>query len=206
MGRGAETRERIVTEARRLFAGQGYDGATMAQIAGAAGITEGAIYRHFSDKKALFLACLEPVLKETFTRSLALAEDAADTRQMAQEMIEVRLQLLQENRESFNILFTQAVHHPELLAQLRDFVRAQMDAALPVVTKLEQRGLLRRRPNLLILGLGLTVGMWAVQSFPHDQDGLKDCFGVPFTAEQTLADLVEFVLYGIAGVPAGGKE
>ncbi|MGE5508782.1 MAG: TetR/AcrR family transcriptional regulator [Chitinophagales bacterium] len=206
MGRGADTRGRLITEARSLFASQGYDRTTMAQIARAAGITEGAIYRHFSDKRALFQACIGPVLEEAFSRSLALVVDAADPRRMVQEMVEVRLQLLRENRESFDIIFTQAMHHPDLLAQLHDFVRAQMQAVGPVVSRLQERGWLKRRPNVLILGLGLTVGMWAVQNFQRDNGGLKDCFGVPFSQEQTLQDLVEFVLYGLAGEPAEVKE
>ena len=53
------TRGRIEAEALRLFAAKGVDGTSMRDIAGAVGVTEGAIYRHFASKdelaRALFL-------------------------------------------------------------------------------------------------------------------------------------------------------
>ena len=51
---GAATRERIVASAERLFAERGYSGVSMPAIAAAAGITAGAIYKHFESKEQLF--------------------------------------------------------------------------------------------------------------------------------------------------------
>lgn len=48
------TRARILAEAERLFAESGFDGVSMPAIAEAAGITPGAIYRHFDGKAELF--------------------------------------------------------------------------------------------------------------------------------------------------------
>jgi AcrR family transcriptional regulator len=54
-----DTRSRIEAEALALFAAKGVDGTSMRDIAAAVGVTEGAIYRHFSSKedlaRALFL-------------------------------------------------------------------------------------------------------------------------------------------------------
>ncbi len=47
---GAKTRERILAQALRLFVEQGFAETTTRDIAKAAGITEGAIYRHFESK------------------------------------------------------------------------------------------------------------------------------------------------------------
>lgn len=55
-----DTRQRIEAEALRLFAARGVDGTSMRDIAGAVGVTEGALYRHFASKddlaRALFLS------------------------------------------------------------------------------------------------------------------------------------------------------
>lgn len=51
---GAATRERILAAAERLFAERGYSGVSMPAIAAAAGITAGAIYKHFVSKEQLF--------------------------------------------------------------------------------------------------------------------------------------------------------
>jgi len=48
------TRERILNAAERLFAEQGYGNVSMPAIAAAAGITAGAIYKHFESKDELF--------------------------------------------------------------------------------------------------------------------------------------------------------
>ena len=49
-----ETKERILLEALRLFAANGYEGVSVSDIAGALGITKGALYRHYPGKRAIF--------------------------------------------------------------------------------------------------------------------------------------------------------
>lgn len=51
--RGAETRDRILVEASRLFAVQGYHRTTTREIAGAVGISQPSLFFHFSSKKAI---------------------------------------------------------------------------------------------------------------------------------------------------------
>lgn len=53
---GAATRERILVAAERLFAERGFSGVSMPAIAAAAGITAGAIYKHFAGKEELFFS------------------------------------------------------------------------------------------------------------------------------------------------------
>jgi AcrR family transcriptional regulator len=55
----AEERRQVVLEAAcRVFSKSSYRGATTADIARAAGITEPILYRHFGSKRDLYLACL----------------------------------------------------------------------------------------------------------------------------------------------------
>ncbi|MDI6711963.1 MAG: helix-turn-helix domain-containing protein [Anaerosomatales bacterium] len=54
--RGEATKKRLVDAAARVFAERGYGGATTKEIARAAGVAEGTIYRHFADKRELFAA------------------------------------------------------------------------------------------------------------------------------------------------------
>lgn len=56
------TRTRIQTEAARLFVASGYHGVSMREVAEAVGVTKPALYHHFADKEALFLALLEGAL------------------------------------------------------------------------------------------------------------------------------------------------
>ena len=50
----ADTKERILLTALRLFAANGYEAVSVSDIAGALGITKGALYRHYRSKRDLF--------------------------------------------------------------------------------------------------------------------------------------------------------
>jgi len=54
-----ERRKLIVEAAGRLFGERGYDGTRLDAVAAAAGVTKPVLYRHFADKRALYLALLE---------------------------------------------------------------------------------------------------------------------------------------------------
>lgn len=54
--RGETTRQQLLDAAAAVFSERGYARATTKEIAKAAGVAEGTIYRHFADKKELFRA------------------------------------------------------------------------------------------------------------------------------------------------------
>lgn len=54
--RRATTRAALLAAATRLFAEKGYEATSTEEILAAAGLTRGALYHHFADKRALFLA------------------------------------------------------------------------------------------------------------------------------------------------------
>jgi AcrR family transcriptional regulator len=49
-----QTRAKVLAAARRLFSEEGYEGATIRDIASAAGMSTGAVFANFSDKSDLF--------------------------------------------------------------------------------------------------------------------------------------------------------
>jgi len=50
----AETRRDLLLAARELFATRGYNGTSIGAVVDAAGVTRGALYHHFPDKRSLF--------------------------------------------------------------------------------------------------------------------------------------------------------
>jgi len=75
----AEARRAVVLEtACRVFSRSSYRGATTAEIAREAGISEPILYRHFGSKRDLYLACLDEAW-QTFREeaTAAMADDRA---------------------------------------------------------------------------------------------------------------------------------
>lgn len=71
--RRAATRRALLDAARVLFAGKGYAEVTVEEVVRGAGVTRGALYHHFEDKRLLFRAVVEEVEEEVD----ALVEGAA---------------------------------------------------------------------------------------------------------------------------------
>ncbi len=70
----AETHQRLLSEARRAFARDGFDAATNREIAEAAGITAGAIYHYYPSKLELYVAVYKQVqhlVYDTFDAAVA---------------------------------------------------------------------------------------------------------------------------------------
>lgn len=55
----ADTKENILHTALRLFARDGYEAASVSDIAGELGITKGALYRHYKNKRDIFDSIVE---------------------------------------------------------------------------------------------------------------------------------------------------
>jgi AcrR family transcriptional regulator len=71
-----ERRRAVLDAASQSFAGSSYRGATTADIAREAGITEPILYRHFGSKRDLYLACLDEAWRSfREVAENALAED-----------------------------------------------------------------------------------------------------------------------------------
>jgi AcrR family transcriptional regulator len=72
------TRAALVRVARELFAGRGYAAVPTEEIVQRAGVTRGALYHHFKDKRALFRAVVEELEQETAERIGAAALEETD--------------------------------------------------------------------------------------------------------------------------------
>lgn len=71
-GQKATSRDRILTIATKHFARDGFSGTSLEQVVADAGVTRGALYHHFADKRTLFLLVCHQLQFDT-----KLAIDAA---------------------------------------------------------------------------------------------------------------------------------
>ncbi|WP_026401803.1 TetR/AcrR family transcriptional regulator [Actinomadura rifamycini] len=69
-----EKREEILVAAQRLFIHDGYESASMGQIAKNAGVTVNTIYWYFRDKDDLLIAVLDRLLTEALAQYTTIAD------------------------------------------------------------------------------------------------------------------------------------
>jgi AcrR family transcriptional regulator len=73
-----DTRRKLIASARAAFAEKGFADTSMDDLTAAVGLTRGALYHNFGDKKGLFAAVVEQIDAEMASRARGLAE-AEDT-------------------------------------------------------------------------------------------------------------------------------
>ncbi|WP_058049967.1 TetR/AcrR family transcriptional regulator [Janthinobacterium sp. Ant5-2-1] len=73
-----ETRASLLATARKVFSERGYADTSMDDLTAQAGLTRGALYHHFGDKKGLLLAVVEQIDAEMDGRLQAISDSTAD--------------------------------------------------------------------------------------------------------------------------------
>ncbi|MDM0037506.1 TetR/AcrR family transcriptional regulator [Variovorax sp. J22G21] len=74
----AETRAKLMDAARQAFGSVGYADASMDDFTAAAGLTRGALYHHFGDKKGLLQAVIAQIDAEMSARLRVIAAKATN--------------------------------------------------------------------------------------------------------------------------------
>lgn len=75
---GQATRKALIETAKRLFAERGYEDTSVDAVLERAGVSRGALYHHFENKRALFEAVLDTVEAEVAERVASAAGQVDD--------------------------------------------------------------------------------------------------------------------------------
>jgi AcrR family transcriptional regulator len=152
-----------------LFAEQGYDATTVAEIAERAGLTRSTFFRHFSDKREILAAG-----QETLSRLLAEGIDAAPTDATPLEAVAAGLERSSREMTSFNRELGPRLHAAiEANEELRhrDALK-RVGMATAIVDALERRGVTgpsaQVAAELGVLAFKLGYGRWTEPSRDDD--------------------------------------
>jgi AcrR family transcriptional regulator len=121
----AERRAAILDAALMVFAERSYAGATTAQIARQAGVSEPILYRHFASKRDLYIACLD----EAWQRIRSRIEAEIEVRGAAEGWRAVGPATLREMKVVVPSLWMQAITEAGEDAELKSYVRRHMREA-----------------------------------------------------------------------------
>lgn len=101
-----EVRSRIVTEAARIFAENGYSGASIQDIVDAAGTTKPMVYYYFQNKEGLYQEIFR-VYHDRVREALEAVsrQDGLSTREKLIGMVDVHLDAARSNPEQARFMF-----------------------------------------------------------------------------------------------------
>ncbi|NLS15986.1 TetR/AcrR family transcriptional regulator [Rhizobium sp. P40RR-XXII] len=71
-----ENRNKLIVAARKAFAEKGFAGASMDELTADVGLTRGALYHNFGDKRGLLAAVVDQIDNEMALRAKAIGEQA----------------------------------------------------------------------------------------------------------------------------------
>lgn len=108
-----ERRQDILQAAINIFTEKGYNGSTTAEIARAAGVAEGTIFRHFPTKKDLLIAVLKPKILDGIIYLDKQHKEASPV-EFFRCFLKNRMELIKENDGLFRFMFAEAQYHSEV--------------------------------------------------------------------------------------------
>ncbi|MBD2092346.1 TetR/AcrR family transcriptional regulator [Microcoleus sp. FACHB-1515] len=161
-----ETQTRILQAAQRLFARRGFDGTTTRDLAQAAGVAEGTLFRHFENKKAILVAVATQGWVEILTDLLTELSEMGSYKAIAQVMRR-RMLNLHQNADMLRVCFMEAQFHPDLREQIQSDVIAKMtDVAEAFFQTAMDKGIYRKTNPRIVAQVFL--GMFTVAGFSRD--------------------------------------
>jgi len=108
--RRARTRAALLDAAARVYARDGFDGATLDQVAEEAGFTKGAVYDHFGSKENLLVALLDEHLTAEIAQQVALFDPVKETSERPRAGADRWMQELHEDPAVFRLFVELWVH------------------------------------------------------------------------------------------------
>ncbi len=189
----AQTRNRILQAAQRLFAAQGFDGTTTRDLAQAAGVAEGTLFRHFSNKKAILVEVATQGWVEILTDLLTELSEMGSYKAVAQVM-KRRMWNMRKNADMMRVCFMEAQFHPDLRERIQQEVIEKMTGvAEAFFQEAMDKGIYRKMDANLVAKVFL--GMFAVAGFSNETIASPDAS--PQEIQSMAEGLAEIFLNGV---------
>lgn len=139
-----ETRSRIIEAARKLLSQSGYHGASVDEIAEAAGVSRQTVYVQFGTKKGVLQALAEHIEVESYGRDMVEgAQDSSNPGATIRNGIEDQLAFFAANADLLRTFKAQAAHDPDFRDVWEERRRERLGALRMMLEKLEVEGRLQ---------------------------------------------------------------
>lgn len=127
-------REQILDVAIDVFAPAGYHGASMNDIAEAAGVTKPVLYQHFDSKQDLYLALLAEVGGRMLGAITAAQSDATNGRELTEYGFRAYFRWVANRPDEFSLLYGgSARNNADFANYLKGFVDDVAESIVPLI-------------------------------------------------------------------------
>lgn len=127
-------REQIISVAVPVFAQHGFNGASMNDVAEAAGVTKPVLYQHFASKQALYLALLQEVGRRMIDAIGRATAEAIDGRSQTEAGFRAYFRWVADDHDGFLLLFsTQANRDTAATKVIRGITSEAASAIAPLI-------------------------------------------------------------------------
>ncbi|QOV21465.1 TetR/AcrR family transcriptional regulator [Anabaenopsis elenkinii] len=189
----AQTRTRILEAAQKLFASQGFDGTTTRDLAQAAGVAEGTLFRHFPNKKSILVEVATSGWVDILTDLLTELSEMGSYKAIAQVMRR-RMWNLHKNVDMMKVCFMEVQFHPDLRDHIQEEVIDKMtDVAEAFFQTAMDKGIYRQTDVKLVAKVFL--GMFAIAGFSNNTVIAPDAS--PQEMQQMAEGLADIFLNGV---------
>ncbi|MCC5606923.1 TetR/AcrR family transcriptional regulator [Nostoc sp. CHAB 5834] len=189
----AQTRTRILQAAQRLFAAQGFDGTTTRDLAQAAGVAEGTLFRHFANKKAILVEVATSGWVEILTDLLTELSEMGSYKAVAQVMRR-RMWNFQKNADLMRVCFMEVQFHPDLRDRIQLEVISKMsDVGEAFFQTAMDKGIYRKMDAKLVAKVFL--GMFAIAGFSNNT--IMEPDASPQQMQEMAEGLADIFLNGV---------
>src|SRR5919202_5337160 len=130
-----DRRQAILDAALEVFSRRGYNGASIDEIAQAAGISKALIYEHFPSKKDLHVSLLERHVQDIFMRLAQTADTDEPGEGRLRGGVDAFFEWVETHKEAFRLLFRDTFE-PEV-AEALNRLQAQATGAIAALMAAE---------------------------------------------------------------------
>ena len=195
-------RQQLIDAALHQFAEKGYSGASIRDIARAAGVTEGLVYHYFRNKEHLF----EEVLKaRSFAPILRRVLDEAGNAHPAEvlhRVLEEFLEMMWHNASMARMFIIEFMRHPVCARYFRAMVEDNTANLTRYLQEQQQRGVFRADVDAEAVA-GMLLGMAFALFFAYGQASEREW---QMQRDRFLRYGVPIVLHGLWAEPEGLHE
>lgn len=139
--------EKILVAALNCFAELGYDATRIRAIADRAGVSEGALYRHYPSKEAIAQALYHYHLQHLSGRLAGVASSRGTAEAQVRAIVVVALQSYRQNAAAFTFVL---LRQSAIMPSLPPDTLYPVDIIEQMVVRWQQEGSIRKgQPNLL---------------------------------------------------------